>query len=125
MSFFTQKLANTFPIQSTVRQDQSSVGQKVFNEFAELVEGEIMNIISQSNNNYFDADNNRYTSTEIFIIDLDEEDHFPQSDDIIPVATFPTGRALPILSGTFSPQSTSSPTLIPKGAIIYLFSPST
>ena len=43
----------------------------------------------------------------------------------VPTGMFANGNALPTLISAFSPDSIRCPTLIPFGAIMYAFTPST
>lgn len=78
MSFLTQRFANTFPLRSTVRVDQSSVGQKLFSCFSDLAESTMVDIIKMTSS--FTLDKEEVHVGAVYKINLTEEDSFRQDE---------------------------------------------
>lgn len=88
MSFLTQRFANTFPIRSTVRKDESSMGQKVFSLFSDLSESMLIDIVKLTNS--FTLYNDDLEVSKIYKINLLEEDKVKADENNEILYTFPT-----------------------------------
>ena len=81
MNFLTQKLANSFPMRSTVRRDQSSSGQRLFSCFADLLDGSMVDVVKLSKS--FKVFNRDIGVGELYKIDLLEDDYLQESENLV------------------------------------------
>lgn len=82
MSFLTQKFANTFPDHSTIRRDESSLGQRFLSLFSDIFESKIIDIIKVSTS--FKLFREDLEVGSLYMCELSEEDFFERNGEITP-----------------------------------------
>ncbi len=88
MSFLTQRFANSFPMRSTVRKDESSMGQKIFSLFSDIAEASMVDVVKVINS--FTLEREDLEVHKIYKVELSDEDLFKQDSANEVVYTFPT-----------------------------------
>lgn len=87
MSFLTQRFANTFPLRSTIRVDESSYGQKLFSCFSDLAESTMVDIIKMTSS--FTLEKEEVHVGTLYKVVLSEEDKFRQDENNQMLFVFP------------------------------------
>lgn len=82
MSFLTQKFANSFPDHSTIRRDESSLGQRFLSLFSDIFESKIIDIIKVSTS--FKLFREDLEVGSLYMCELLEADFFEKNDAITP-----------------------------------------
>lgn len=88
MSFLTQRFANSFPLRSSIRTDQSSYGQKLFSCFSDLAESTMVDIIKMTSS--FTLEKEEVHVGTLYKVVLSEEDKFRQDENNQMFFVFPT-----------------------------------
>lgn len=87
MSLLAQKMANSFPLKSTVRRDQSSMGQKIFSLFGDLIDSKLIDTVKLSNS--FKLEKEDIEVGNVKAIKLKEEDEFREDEENDALYIFP------------------------------------